>query len=134
MAMVGRVRACFTCAVATHNNSLLFIDDRSSSNVALPILDDIYNRHPIGSFFGVYIKATTLSVLPISTENVRIPHESKFKRKMKLQVKDYLLRSNFRKKANDKYYKKNKEKFQRLKEGYYEANKEKIQNHKKTQK
>ena len=37
------------------------------------------------------------------------------------------LRSKLKKIANEKYYKKNKEKFQKLKEGYYEASKEKIQ-------
>ena len=70
-------------------------------------------------------------MLPVSTENVRISHESEFNRKSKFEVKDYPLRSKLRKIANDKYYKKNKEKFQKLKEGYHEANKEKIQKHNK---
>ena len=129
--MVRHVGTHFTCAVATHNNCFLFIDDVSSSNVALPNLDNIYNRYPKGWFFGVYVKATALSVLPISTKNVRIPHESEFNGKRKFEVNDYPLRSKLRKKANDKYYKKNKEKIQKLKEGYYEANKKKIQKHNK---
>ena len=45
--MVRYVGAKFTCAVATHKNSL-FNNDMSSSNVALPNLDDIYNRDSIG--------------------------------------------------------------------------------------
>ena len=65
--MVQHVGTNFTCAVATHNNSFLFIEEMSSSNVALPHLDDIYNRYPIGSFFGVYVKANVLPGLPILT-------------------------------------------------------------------
>ena len=49
--------------------------------MSLPNLDDIYNRYPIGWFFNVYIKTTALSVLGISTKNVRIPHESEIKGK-----------------------------------------------------
>lgn len=109
-AIVRYVGAKFTCAVATHNNSFLFNDDMSSSNVALPHLDNIYNRDSIGWFSGGYIKAATLSVLSISTENVRIPHESKFNR-TKLEVKNFPLWSKLRKIANDKYYKKNKKSF-----------------------
>ena len=83
----------------------------SSSNVALPNLDGTYNRYPIGWLSGVYIKATALSVLRIFTEKVRIPHESGFNRKIKFEVKYYPLRSKLRKIADDKYYKKSKEKF-----------------------
>lgn len=79
--MIRYIGAHFTCAVTTYNNIFLFVDDMSSSNVSLPNLDDIYNRYPIGWFFNVYINTTALSVLGISTKNVRIPHESEIKGK-----------------------------------------------------